>query len=415
MKRVWIILGSLLAAAVIGTAGYLGFRSSQPQAEQTPQAPETVKVAVCDVTQTVTAPGNAVNARELLMRLPFSAKVTGVPVRPGNLVQAGDPLVELDPADVALAVAQAQVDLASARAALQAANRYRSNLDYPRASDLTRAQAEARYASAQQLLANAQAAYDATSGLGEADPARLAALDALAAARHERDQALANLNWFTGKPSSQEISAAEATLALAQARLEQAQEALAQLEQMFITEAGITASLKSPSSGVVLDVLVQPGETAGAGVVLIKLADPLQVEVRVTVLEEDYPFVQVGQRVELYFDALPDAQALGTVDRILPLRAPGDRPLYYVYIRLDEVPAHLVDGMTADASIVIAERSQVLCLPRALVRAASGPTAGVTVWNGQTTETRQIQVGLRGDVYIEILSGLEAGEQVVTR
>jgi multidrug efflux pump subunit AcrA (membrane-fusion protein) len=86
-----------------------------------------------------------------------------------------------------------------------------------------------------------------------------------------------------------------------------------------------------------------------------------------------------------------------------------------VYISLDQIPEHLVEGMTADSAILIAQHPQVLCLPRALVHASSGSTATVKVWNGVTTEERSIEIGLRGDVYLEILSGLEEGEQVVTR
>jgi multidrug efflux pump subunit AcrA (membrane-fusion protein) len=119
--------------------------------------------------------------------------------------------------------------------------------------------------------------------------------------------------------------------------------------------------------------------------------------------------------VELYFDALPDVESSGVVTRIVPERLSGDRPLYQVYVRLDAVPVHLVDGMTADTAIQIAQRQQVLCLPRALVHASSGETATIKVWNGLTVEKREIKIGLRGDVYIEILSGLVEGEKVTSK
>jgi macrolide-specific efflux system membrane fusion protein len=72
-----------------------------------------------------------------------------------------------------------------------------------------------------------------------------------------------------------------------------------------------------------------------------------------------------------------------------------------------------VAGMTADASIVIARQSGVLRLPRALVLARSDGTSQVKVWTGDQVEERTIQVGLRGDVYIEVLDGLREGELVV--
>ena len=124
--------------------------------------------------------------------------------------------------------------------------------------------------------------------------------------------------------------------------------------------------------------------------------------------------VQVGQTVELFFDAQPEALVNGRVCRIVPQRQPGsDRPLYPVYIAPDELPEGLALGMTVDASIITASRSDVLRLPRTLARARSDGTAQVKVWADGQIETRTVKVGLRGDVYVEILDGLQNGELVV--
>lgn len=415
MKRIWIVLAVLLVVGLTITFGLLGYRSSQQEVEEPAAAPETVPASLCDVTQTVTAPGSVISMGGMRVWMPITARVEAVAVQPGDSVQAGQALIGLDPVDVSLAVAQARVNLAQAAQELADATRARNGLTAPRGSSLTREQAGLHYASALKQYAAAEQAYRDASGIPESDPRRLAALDMLLAARRERDRALADMNWLNGQPSANELLAAEAELGLAQARMDLAQETLALLEAAFVTPQGISATLRAPSGGTIVEVNVGSGETAAGGTLLLSLVAPDQVEVQVSILEEDYPFVEIGQRVELYFDALPEAIGVGAVDRILPMRLPGDRPLYRVFITLDDVPEHLVDGMTADASIVIAERSGVLCLPRALVRASSGPSAAVTVWNGQTTETRQIELGLRGDVYIEILSGLAAGELVVTR
>jgi hypothetical protein len=49
------------------------------------------------------------------------------------------------------------------------------------------------------------------------------------------------------------------------------------------------------------------------------------------------------------------------------------------------------------------------------VRASGGDTTTVKVWNGSEEVTKEITVGLRGDTYVEVVSGLSEGEQVVTR
>jgi RND family efflux transporter MFP subunit len=185
------------------------------------------------------------------------------------------------------------------------------------------------------------------------------------------------------------------------------------LEQAQSDLAG--ATLTAPFDGVVLEVGAQPGESVAAGAGLAVLADPAAVEVEISIIEEDLPLVQPGQEAELFFDAQPDAAVPGRVARIVPQRLPGDRPLYPVYITADDLPEDLLAGMTVDASIVVASRSDVLRLPRTLVRARTDGTATIPVWTGGEIEERLVQTGLRGDVYIEILDGLHEGEQVVAQ
>jgi membrane fusion protein, macrolide-specific efflux system len=89
--------------------------------------------------------------------------------------------------------------------------------------------------------------------------------------------------------------------------------------------------------------------------------------------------------------------------------------LYDIYISLKEVPDGLADGMTSDTAITIAKHEGVLCLPRAMVRASGGDTTTVRVWNGLESVSREITIGLRGDTYVEIVSGLSEGDRVIAR
>jgi HlyD family secretion protein len=175
------------------------------------------------------------------------------------------------------------------------------------------------------------------------------------------------------------------------------------------------ATLVAPFNGTVLEVHAGPGEMVSAATGLIRLADGSRLEVEATVIEEDLPLVRSGQKVELFFDAQPEAQVVGGVARIVPQRLPGDRPLYPVYITIVDLPEGLLAGMTADASIVVDLRHDVLRLPRVLVRARSDGTATVQVWTGSEVEERTVHVGLRGDVYIEILDGIEEGQEVMAQ
>jgi multidrug efflux pump subunit AcrA (membrane-fusion protein) len=206
--------------------------------------------------------------------------------------------------------------------------------------------------------------------------------------------------------------------AVEDARLQRDRGALGdpQLARIFedAEEALIAAELKAPFDGVVLTVTAVPGMAVSPFEGFIRMADPRALEVRTTVIEEDLPLVRAGQPVEVFFDAAPDAATEGLVSRVVPRRVQGEpRPLYHVYIDIASPPDQIVSGMTADASIVVAQRSDVLRLPRAIVRAGSGGTARVEVWSGGVAEERTVEIGLRGDVSVEIVSGLAEGERVV--
>ncbi|MBN1314985.1 MAG: efflux RND transporter periplasmic adaptor subunit [Anaerolineales bacterium] len=174
------------------------------------------------------------------------------------------------------------------------------------------------------------------------------------------------------------------------------------------------AGIKAPFDGIVLEVNAGAGEQIGPGNAAVVLADPTALEVLVNVIEEDLPLVQAGQPVDLFFDAAPETGIIGQVSRIVPQRTSDERPLYPVYIAItSKSPGELTPGMTADASIIIAQRTGALILPRSLVRARQDGAADVRIWENGQILNRTITVGLRGDVFVEILDGLVEGQQVV--
>ena len=93
----------------------------------------------------------------------------------------------------------------------------------------------------------------------------------------------------------------------------------------------------------------------------------------------------------------------------------GSSALYPVYLTFDDLPDGLAADMSVDISITIAGKSNVLRLPRSIVRAKADNTAQVDVWVGDHSESRSIMIGLRGDVYVEIVQGLNEGDLVVSQ
>ncbi len=393
MSKRALVLFSIVCILIISTAGYLGFSTTQtPQPTPTP---ETIAVTTCDVEQTVTAPGNLVNVDQADVHMPTTGRLAEVNVRVGDRVRAGQILAELD----AVTTTQAQLDLLEAQEELDKLQRRRTSLDYPRATDDF----------IKDLRKQVKAAKNSVSDLDDAaknaEEAALRAqlLGSLAAAKEELRSLESKLNWYTSNPTENDIVAANFELALAQAKYDAAKAVLESLQ------------IRSPMNGIVFAVSAEAGQTYEAETALLTIGDPRALEVVANVTEEDYPLISVGQRAEIYFDARPEVTVQGRIERIIPIRIEGDRPLYNIYLALDEVPDGLADGMTSDTAITIAKSEGVLCLPRAIVRASGGDTTTVRVWDGLAEATKEITLGLRGDTFVEVVSGLSEGEQVITR
>jgi HlyD family secretion protein len=463
MKTLWRLIIGIIVIALLGGAGYWGYQTSRAQEPSVPEAPPTVPVTTCDVQQSVSAPGTLVNTHQATVQMPLAGQLQAIDVRAGDYVSQGQVLASLadreqyasavtaanlallqarqeleDLQDSAAAdLAQAQLDLATAQDAYDDAVKKRNAMSYPHSSDeLTVEKAETDYLLAKKAYKEALAEYHKWEHKNLTNPDRVRALDRLVTAKQIMDSKFAIYNWYLLDYTPNEIAQADGEVAVAEAALAEAQARWEDLQggpdslQLDLAKAKVqdaeaslaqaqkdldNVKIKAPFDGVVLDVQASVGENLQEGATLLVLEDPQALEVESTVTEEDLPNVQVGQAAEIFFDAMPELEANGTLSRIVPQRIEGDRPLYTVYITLDQVPEELVAGMTADASIVTAQVQDVLCLPRSVVRASSGDTASVKVWAGDQEVSREVQVGLRGDTNIEIRAGLSEGEQVVAR
>ncbi|MCB0192880.1 MAG: efflux RND transporter periplasmic adaptor subunit [Anaerolineae bacterium] len=475
MKR-WLPIGIIIAIIIIGGAAYTGSYRADA-APGPPPTPVAVPVTRGDVRQTVTAPGLLVNTQEALLGFEVSGRIAKIAVRPGQELHAGEVIATLETKPFVDALTEAKLDhdqaeterardLAQARLDLTIAE---AELAQEKAKRPQLVAAEAALTAAETELAEMEAAPDpdaitiaaaalrqAESDLKQAqgnynrvayrgDIAMLPEAAALEEATLIYEQQRATYNLAVQKASPAELAAARATVQRARADVEQIlvdqstqnQQLTilaARIEQTRLTITALSegidpalvqavkraeenlaaATIVAPFDGVVLEIQAKPGETIldGAGVVL--LADVNALEVAAEVIEEDLPLVRVGQSADIFFDAVPDEAVPGRVARIVPQRlSHKDRPLYAVYLSLDRVPEHLVAGMTADAAIIIAEQRDVLRLPRTLVPAGQNNRAVVEVWENQAISRREILVGLRGDVYREIISGLDEGMAVI--
>lgn len=418
----------LMFLILAGSAGCATLPGRAPEATP-PAAPVTVAVSRGEVVKTVTAPGQLVGVGESILSLPVGGRLVELNVRPGATVRAGDVLARLDagPFTAALDRARLALDAAVAEHEHQLAELSLTAEGGRAQVDQARAQFSPVTAAELQLQAAREAEQRALDEYNKALDRSWEAADVVegyrleyVAAQRRREVAASELTaaqnrqWAAGEEVAvrqAELARVEADAAFRQAR------GVDPLLQLAVREAEASlaaAVLIAPYDGVILDVFLRPGEAAAPGLPILLLSDPAAVEAATQVIEEDLPLLAIGQAAELFFDAQPDAAVRGRVERIVPRRIAGeDRPLYTVYLSLvDPLPPGVLPGMTVDASITIESLADALRLPRALVPGGA-TSAMVDVWRAGRRESQAVEVGLRGDVYTEILSGLDEGDEVV--
>ncbi|MEW5986269.1 MAG: efflux RND transporter periplasmic adaptor subunit [Chloroflexota bacterium] len=215
-RWLWIGVGLVLVAAVVGIALIRSSRASAAPASQT-TGDEIVAAFVGDLAARATAGGQVVAQREARLALTTSGTVAEVLVEVGDPVQAGDPLLQLDTAALERAVATAEQNLVIQEANLAALQAP------PPAADLAAAEAS---------VARAQASLDDLLDGPNAD--ELASAEAgVRAAAAEVGAAVARLDAARGGASAAELQAAEMALAQAQAAATQAAE---QHSAILVTE-----------------------------------------------------------------------------------------------------------------------------------------------------------------------------------
>lgn len=198
------------------------------------------------------------------------------------------------------------------------------------------------------------------------------------------------------------------TEAQAKAQVSQAKSALAKAK-----EALVGVIIKAPADGTVLSVAGTVG-TRYTGGAFLTLGDLGDLQVKAMFTESDIRFLKVGQRAEVTFPARPGATYSGTVAHIDPTATTSDRLVRYgVTIALDDRPDGLLLGQTATVRVTTAEAENALYLPSQAVRKVTGDRAQVTVVNGEHRATRTVVIGVRGDRYVQIVSGLAEGERVL--
>ena len=385
----WTIIIFAVVAVMVGGVWY--FKRGHTD---TPDY-QTAPVARGDLTQVVTATGTLNPVVNVTVGSQVSGRISKLYVDYNSVVKSNEVIAEIDPSTYQAAVEQASADLANAKANLEL-----QRVEANRTSDLF----------TNKLVSGS-----------------------------DYDTAIATLH------------EAEATVKIKQASLDNA---LVNLNYCKII---------SPVDGIVISRAIDIGQTVASSFntpTLFQIANDLtKMQIDSSVAEADVGGVAEGQNVDFTVDAYPYRSFYGTVVQVRNAPTNANNVVTYdCVIGVTNADYKLKPGMTANISFIIAQRENVLTIPNAALRfhppdsvrvetnsaarqpgtnsgsfagTAGGPghrsgrvhgerpvfhTIYVLSGTGEKAKLQAVQIktGISDGISTEVLSGLDAGAQVVT-
>jgi HlyD family secretion protein len=365
-SRPWRRPRILIGAALLVAAAAVAFFVWGGQSGDRP-AYRFAKVSRGDIKSVVSASGSLRPVVSVLVGSQVSGKILELMADFNSPVTAGQVIGRLDPANFEAKVWQAEADLKVAQA----------NVSMQEAALLA---ARADVDAARSNLKDTEQDFTRKKELLDRHAVAPSVLDKATAVK---DQAKAKVNGATANLRMQEaqVGHAHAMVDEKQAELKQRQ-----LDLSYTI-------IKSPVDGVVINRSVDVGQTVAASLqapTLFTIAQDLRdMQVEVSVDEADIGRIREGQDVSFTVDAFPDREFAGKVTQIR--KAPTEIQnvvTYTVIVGAKNPDFSLLPGMTANVSMVIGAREDVLKIENAALRFKPADAKAQTQSGGQQAESR---------------------------
>lgn len=203
------------------------------------------------------------------------------------------------------------------------------------------------------------------------------------------------------------LQAAQAQTDLANAQFEQAK---ARLEELKINLANTT--IVSPVDGFVARRPYDPGAWVGPNAPVASVVDIHLVRLQANLVEKDLRRVRVGDRAEVEVDAYPGEVFHGSIARVAPVLDPTTRTAQ-MEVEIPNPDGRLKPGMYARVTLTVNERPDTLVVPLNSV-VYIGDQRGVFMEDNRVARFHPVQIGLQDGDFVEIVAGLNEGDQVIT-
>jgi multidrug efflux pump subunit AcrA (membrane-fusion protein) len=199
----------------------------------------------------------------------------------------------------------------------------------------------------------------------------------------------------------EQIASDQAAIDTAEAQLTNAQQSLHE------------ATLTSPIAGTVVSVGISVGDTVSAdsSTEIITVIGTKSYEVQATLDSSQIPSVKVGQSATVQVDGAAGALK-GTVSQVGPVQSGQSGYSYPVVVSLPATAGGVYTGATASVNISTGTVSNVVAVPTSAVQTV-GSTSHVLVLDNGALTRKAITIGMVGDEYTQVLSGLTPGQSVV--
>lgn len=168
----------------------------------------------------------------------------------------------------------------------------------------------------------------------------------------------------------------------------------------------------APLSGTIVLKNVEQGETFTSTDSLLSMSDRLTVKAQVD--ETDISSIKVKQEAEIILDAYPNQKIAAEVDKIaFDATTVNNVTTYIVDVLPKKIPDFMRSGMTANVTFVIDSKTDALIIPADALHVKDGHSKVLVRENGDDIE-KEITTGITNGKQVEVLSGLSAGEVVLS-
>lgn len=402
-KRKWLIVILLIAVVAMGAYFVLGSSNAETASQF-----QTETIARGNLTATIGATGTVRAKQSAVLIWQAAGTVDTVNVKVGDNISADFVMAFLEKTSLPQSIILAEADLASAQ----------KDLDALINSDTALAQAAI-------TLRDAQEVYDRAYNWRQELNGKYHIKEIVY--KQLGNRKIPVLKEYKGYASDETKAQADEDLALAQAKLNDAQReydrlAGGNLDEIAAAQARVDAAqatlnlarVISPFPGTVTEAHPLPGDQVSAGATAFRLDNLTSLFVNVEVSEVDINSVAIGQVATLSFDAILNKAYHGEVVEVAKAgNNVGGVVNFTVTVELTNADELVRPGMTAAVNITVDEILDTILIPNRAVRLVDGQRIVYLLVNGQPVKT-EISLGASSDTMSVLASGdVKEGDLII--